>query len=317
LNARDRVIFPHGFTGSPLSERRHTVFIAYARTDAPTVRVIAERLRSRGIETRIDTEDIPPGSVWVETLQDFIRNADTILFILSPASMRSQWCQREVEFAVQFNKRILPVLVESVPDDIIPPQLARLQYLVLTNIDDERAFGSLVDAIYAGAKYGQGAQGNNVFLSYRRAEDAHVAGRIYDHLEGEFGTKQVFFDVEGIPIGADFRESIRAALLRSQALVVVIGRRWAARFHQSSWVFWRPPNIDYVKIEIEFALDHSVRIIPVLVDDAEMPQEHQIPAKIAQICYFNAASLRAGLGFRDDIKKVLEAIKDPPRHATI
>jgi hypothetical protein len=299
-----------------VAERQHVVFIAYARTDAPAVSKLAQRLRSRGIETRIDTEDIAPGSVWMDALNNFIRNADTILFILTPASLRSQWCQREVELAVQFNKRILPVLLESVPDDIIPPELARLQYLVLTDISSERAFSTLVDAIHAGAKYGQGAQSNNVFLSYRRAQDAHAAGRIYDSLEKEFGTGQVFFDVEGIPIGADFRESIRAALLRSQALVVVIGQRWAARFHES-WFFWRPPNIDYVKTEIEFALDHSVRIIPVLVDDANMPQEHQIPAKIAQICYFNAANLRAGLGFRDDIKKIFDAIKNPPRHATV
>jgi hypothetical protein len=233
--------------------------------------------------------------------------------------MKSEWCRMEVEAAVRFNKRILPVLLEPVSEDVIPPDLARLQYLIFTDTNDERAFNTLVDAIHAGAKYGHGAQGNNVFLSYRREETAHVAGRIYDYLEREFGTGQVFFDVEGIPIGGDFRHHIRAALIKSQALIVVIGQRWAARFRQSAdWLSWRAARtIDYVRIEIELALDHNVRIIPVLVDGANMPRERQMPAKISQICYYQAAPIRAGLDFRTDMARVLDAIKNPPRHATV
>ena len=197
---------------------QHTIFIAYARSDGPEVYRIAERLRSRGIDTRVDIENIPIGSDWDAILQDFIRNADTILFVITPAAMKSEWCRIEVEYAVRFNKRILPVLLKPVPDDVIPADLARLQYLVLTDISDEDAFNTLADAIHAGAKYGHGAQGNNVFLSYRREESAHVAGRIYDHLEREFGTGRVFFEVEGIPIGGVFRHHIRTALIKSQAL---------------------------------------------------------------------------------------------------
>jgi hypothetical protein len=298
---------------------QHTVFIAYARSDGPEVYRLAERLRSRGIATRVDIDNIPIGSDWAATLQDFIRNADTILFVITPDAMKSQWCLIEVEYAIEFNKRILPVLLKPVPDDVIPPKLARLQYLILTDINDERAFNTLVDAIYAGAKYGHGAQGNNIFLSYRREESAHVAGRIYDHLEREFGTGRIFFDVEGIPIGGDFRHHIRTALIKSQALLVVIGQRWAARFRQSAgWLYWRAARtIDYVRIEIELALDHNVRIIPLLVDGAIMPSERQMPAKISQICYYQAAPIRAGLDFRTDMARVFDAIKNPPRHATV
>jgi hypothetical protein len=72
-----------------------------------------------------------------------------------------------------------------------------------------------------------------------------------------------------------------------------------------------------VKIEIELALDHNVRIIPLLVDGADMPTERQMPAKISQICYYQAAPVRAGLDFRTDMVRVLEAVKNPPRHATV
>jgi len=75
--------------------------------------------------------------------------------------------------------------------------------------------------------------------------------------------------------------------------------------------------VDYVRIEIEFALDHNVRIIPLLVDGAHMPSARQIPDKISQICFFQAAPIRTGLDFRSDMARVLDAIKNPPRHATI
>src|SRR5262245_53940017 len=119
--------------------------MAYARSDAPEVHRIAERLRGRGIDTRVDIENIAIGTDWAGTLRDFILSSDTILFVITPASMRSEWCLMEVELAVKFKKRILPILLKPVPDNIIPPNLARLQYLVFTEVTDERAFNTLVD----------------------------------------------------------------------------------------------------------------------------------------------------------------------------
>jgi TIR domain len=302
-----------------VSSKEHTVFIAYARNDLAEVTKLARRLRKQGIKTLTDTEDLSIGDEWEGRLRDFIDTADTIIFIISPSAMTSRWCLWEVEYAASQNKRILPILLKPVKDDIIPPTLARLQYLVLTDPDDDRTYATLIDAIHAGAKYGHGAKGDSVFVSYRRNESGHVAGRIYDHFEREFGTGKVFFDVEGIPIGGDFRDHIRAALLKSQALVLVIGRQWTNRFRTSSrWLPWRTTDlVDYVRIEIELALNHNVRIIPLLVDNARMPSEGELPAKIRQICYYQAAPIRAGLDFRTDILRVVVAIKKPPLHATI
>ena len=296
-----------------------TVFLAYHRSDGLKVNRLVERLESRGIKTGIDVRDISIGEDWQRALQLLIDRANSIIFIISPASMKSRWCLWEVEYALKSNKRLLPVLMEPVTDDVIPSQLAQLQYLVLTDPNDDRAFNTLVDAIYAGDEYGHGAKGNNVFVSYRREESAHVAGRIYDHLEREFGVGKVFFDVENIPIGVDFRSSIRNALLKSQALVLVIGKQWVKRFRRSAtWLSWRVSRtIDYVHVEIELALNHNVRILPLLVDGARMPSEADLPDEISQICYFQAAQIREGLDFRADIAKIIVAIKNPPLHATI
>ena len=65
-----------------------------------------------------------------------------------------------------------------------------------------------------------------VFISYRRQDEAGVAGRLYDRLVGQFGRDGVFMDVDSIELGLDFVEVIDQSLARCGAVVVVIGRNW-------------------------------------------------------------------------------------------
>jgi hypothetical protein len=72
--------------------REHIVFIAYARSDELEVGRLADRLRSRGIRVGRDIESISIGQLWENALKNLIDEADTIIFIISPRSMTSQWC---------------------------------------------------------------------------------------------------------------------------------------------------------------------------------------------------------------------------------
>ncbi|HTU54044.1 MAG TPA: toll/interleukin-1 receptor domain-containing protein, partial [Acetobacteraceae bacterium] len=65
-----------------------------------------------------------------------------------------------------------------------------------------------------------------VFISYRRADAAGSAGRLYDRLVGALGTDRVFMDVAGIESGEDFAEIIDATLASCSVFIVVIGRNW-------------------------------------------------------------------------------------------
>ena len=58
-----------------------------------------------------------------------IRDADTVVFVLSPSSARSKTCAWEVEEAVRLGKRIIPVLCRSLEGASPPPQLAELNYI--------------------------------------------------------------------------------------------------------------------------------------------------------------------------------------------
>jgi hypothetical protein len=47
------------------------------------------------------------------------------------------------------------------------------------------------------------AGGGGVFVSYRRQESSHLAGRLYDRLADRFGEDRVFIDVNTIEPGVD------------------------------------------------------------------------------------------------------------------
>jgi hypothetical protein len=53
-----------------------------------------------------------------------------------------------------------------------------------------------------------GAERGGIFVSYRRQDSAHLAGRLYDRLADRFGEGQVFMDVDTIKLGVDFAEEI-------------------------------------------------------------------------------------------------------------
>jgi WD40 repeat protein len=96
------------------------VFISYSRKDSRYVGALADALRERGKDVWIDIEGIRDAEVFPEALRNAIGTSDGFVFIISPASVQSQFCMREVGDAVESGKRIVPVDLEHVPDDDVP-----------------------------------------------------------------------------------------------------------------------------------------------------------------------------------------------------
>ena len=65
-----------------------------------------------------------------------------------------------------------------------------------------------------------------IFISYRRDDSRHAAGRLADELAAEFGAASIFRDVESIAPGVDFEEALDQALSACAVMLVVIGPRW-------------------------------------------------------------------------------------------
>ncbi len=72
-----------------------------------------------------------------------------------------------------------------------------------------------------------------IFISYRRDDSSGHTGRIFDRLEGRFGSGQVFMDVDTIRPGLDFVEVVQQAVGSCDALIAVIGREWLGAYDES------------------------------------------------------------------------------------
>jgi hypothetical protein len=115
-----------------------------------------------------------------------------------------------------------------------------------------------------------------VFISYRREDSAGFAGRIYDRLTRRLDPKSVFLDVDNIQPGLDFFDVLSEKLRVCDALIAVIGKNWNSSADQDNRRRLDDPD-DFVRIEIEAALQRGIRVIPVLIDGATMPRREDLP----------------------------------------
>ena len=156
-----------------------------------------------------------------------------------------------------------------------------------------------------------------IFISYRRDDSIETTGRIYDQLASRFGSENVFMDVDTIPPGVDFRKHLHDAVARCDVVLAVIGRDWLKRRGVFRKRRLDDPG-DFVRIEIEAALQREIRVVPVLVRDAAMPGPGDLPESIRDLAFRNAAQVRAGRDFRTDISRLigaLEAVTPQPEAA--
>lgn len=124
------------------------VFLSYSRRDREQAQRIADVLRGREFSVFRDTDDILPTEEWKDRLQQLIESADTIVFLLSPHSARSEVCAWEVEIAESLNKRIAPVVIDDVDSVEIPETLKKLNYIFCTERNRiEEAVDTLVSAL--------------------------------------------------------------------------------------------------------------------------------------------------------------------------
>jgi hypothetical protein len=105
------------------------VFISYSRNDLAFADQLRVALQGFRFGVTIDLDDITGGDAWKKRLSDLIRDADTVVFVLSPSSADSPTCAWEVKQAVDGGKRILPVLCCALDGANPPPELAALNYM--------------------------------------------------------------------------------------------------------------------------------------------------------------------------------------------
>jgi formylglycine-generating enzyme required for sulfatase activity len=109
------------------------IFISYSRQDMAFADQLETALKGRGFEPLIDRTEIYAFEDWWKRIEALIVKADTIVFVLSPDSVSSNICEKEVAFATSLNKRFAPIVCRRVDDAAIPEALRRLNFIFLDN----------------------------------------------------------------------------------------------------------------------------------------------------------------------------------------
>ncbi|MEQ9235268.1 MAG: toll/interleukin-1 receptor domain-containing protein [Coleofasciculus sp. E2-BRE-01] len=97
----------------------HNGFISYGRADSKAFAFkLYQHLTEYGLKIWFDFENIPLGVDFQNQIDDGIEKADNFLFIIAPHSINSPYCRKEIELAIKYHKRIIPLLhVEQISRD--------------------------------------------------------------------------------------------------------------------------------------------------------------------------------------------------------
>ena len=145
-----------------------------------------------------------------------------------------------------------------------------------------------------------------VLLSYRREDAQGTTGRIFDRLAARYGRDKVFMDVDSIPIGVNFRDHIRTYIEKSDVVLVIIGPSWNVPGDNGKRRLSNPK--DWVRIEIEMAIELGISLVPVCVDGASIPAPKYLPRNLRDLPLLNAAIVHPGRDFDSHVQRLIREV---------
>ena len=116
----------------------HSVFISYSHIDAAVADDICLRLESAKVSHFRDIKNIDWGDGINERVREALLESQSILVIVSPASLKSLWVPFEIGYCAALNRKVLPYLVH--PSIELPGYIAGIKNI--SNLDDLSAYFS-------------------------------------------------------------------------------------------------------------------------------------------------------------------------------
>lgn len=129
-----------------LADEFNDVFISYGRRHSLAfAHKLHNRLKSQGYDIWFDMNDIPVGVDFQEQIDNGIKKAHNFVFVISPHSVKSVYCLKEIVLALKYNKRIIPILHVEPTDcwDQMHPVISKLNWIYFRQQED---FGKPLDA---------------------------------------------------------------------------------------------------------------------------------------------------------------------------
>jgi len=127
-----------------------SVFLSHSHGDKPFVRDLAGRLTQAGATVWLDEAELNVGDSLIQRISAAIQEADYVVAILSPRSVKSDWVQKELSLAITkevegHRVTVLQVLIE--PCDLPEPLRDKLYADFTRGENHEREFAKLLKAV--------------------------------------------------------------------------------------------------------------------------------------------------------------------------
>lgn len=91
-----------------------SIFISYSRKNKDFAEKLFQSLSEKEYDTWVDWQGIPLTADWLDEIYRAIDKSDAFIFIISPSSVASEVCTKEIEYATSKNKRIVPLLYKKI-----------------------------------------------------------------------------------------------------------------------------------------------------------------------------------------------------------
>ncbi len=112
-----------------------SIFVSYAHEDADLAHALARALETEGARVWLDQGELLIGDSLIERISEAIAEFDFVAALVSPASVESNWCRKEIALAMSKQLRrgarrvtVLPLRVGNVA---MPASLTDVKWLQL------------------------------------------------------------------------------------------------------------------------------------------------------------------------------------------
>jgi hypothetical protein len=121
-------------------------------------------------------------------------------------------------------------------------------------------------------------------------------------------------DIDSNPIGVDYRAHIDQSLKRCELLLAVIGDHWLGPGEVGARRIDDPS--DLVRLEVSTALAQGIRVVPLLIDDTQMPSSEQLPEDLRSLKFRQAFRVDSGVDFHHHLTRLCDAISAATKTTT-
>ncbi|MFK5894417.1 MAG: TIR domain-containing protein [Pseudomonadota bacterium] len=123
------------------------VFVSYSRKDADFARQLNTSLQEAGKTTWFDQESISTGVDFEKEIYKGIDGADNFVFVISPDAVNSEYCEREVNYASEQNKRFISILHREIIPEKMPDALRKINWIDFKDTEFDKSFPELIQTI--------------------------------------------------------------------------------------------------------------------------------------------------------------------------